>query len=72
VSLCITLNVTQKESGTQFGFGVRDRISIKKGLNKRFILHEFYHHLVSSRGLDIPSLIEERNARDYSREFLRR
>jgi hypothetical protein len=43
----------------------------KRGLNKRFVLHEFYHHLVSAKGLNTPNLIEERNARNYARAFLR-
>jgi len=43
----------------------------KRGLNKRFVLHEFYHHLVYLKELDIPSRIEEKDARSYAREFLR-
>ena len=43
----------------------------KRGLNKRFVLHEFYHHLVDVKGLDIPSRIEEKDANSYVREFLR-
>jgi hypothetical protein len=42
----------------------------KKGLSKRTILHELYHHLVDNRGWDLPSHEEERNADRYAREFL--
>jgi hypothetical protein len=43
----------------------------KKGLNKRFVLHEFYHHLVDTKGWELPSGIEEKDACNYEREFLR-
>ena len=43
----------------------------KRGLNKRCVLHEFYHHLVSVKGWDTPNVTEERNARNFAREFLR-
>lgn len=43
----------------------------KRGLNKRTILHELYHHLVDVKGWDIPCKIEEKNANRYARELLR-
>lgn len=43
----------------------------KRGLNKRFVLHEFYHHLVEAKGWEMPNRIEEENARSYARDFLR-
>jgi hypothetical protein len=43
----------------------------RRGLNKRFVLHEFYHHLVEAKGWEMPNSIEEENARSYAREFLR-
>lgn len=43
----------------------------RKGSNKRFVLHEFYHHLIRGKELDVPSVTEERDARNYAREFLR-
>jgi hypothetical protein len=42
----------------------------KKGLSKRTALHEFYHHLVDTRGWELPSRIEEKRANLYAREFL--
>lgn len=42
----------------------------KKGLKKRTVLHKLYHHLVEAKGWDIPDRIEERDARNYARDFL--
>jgi len=44
----------------------------KRGLNKRIALHELYHHLVDAKGLELSEIIEERNANNYAREFLRK
>lgn len=44
----------------------------KRGLNKRTVLHELYHHLVYSNNLDISEKIEEREANRFVRDFLRR
>jgi hypothetical protein len=43
----------------------------KKGLNKRTVLHELFHHLVYVRGLEVPQRMEEKAANDYARDFLR-
>ena len=42
----------------------------KRGLNKQTVVHEFYHHLVSVNGQDVPSRIEEREANNYVRRVL--
>lgn len=42
----------------------------KKGLRKRTVLHELYHHLVKEKGLKLTDSIEERQAIGYAREFL--
>jgi len=42
----------------------------RRGLTKRLVLHEFYHHLVYINGLDITDTIEERAANNYARNFL--
>jgi hypothetical protein len=44
----------------------------KEGLNKRIVLHELYHHLVGSNGLELPVKAEEKEANNYSREFLKK
>jgi hypothetical protein len=42
----------------------------KKGLKRRTVLHEFYHHLAYSKGLDTPYRIEEKEANNYAKKFL--
>jgi len=42
----------------------------KRGLAKRIILHELYHHLVETKGLEMPIRLEEKEANSYSRKFL--
>jgi hypothetical protein len=42
----------------------------KRGLNKRTILHELYHHLVYVIGWDMTKTKEERAANSYARDFL--
>lgn len=39
----------------------------KKGLNKRNVLHEFYHHLAYVYDLDLSNSQEEREANQYTR-----
>jgi hypothetical protein len=43
----------------------------KRGLTKRIILHELYHHLVGGKGSEIPIGKEEKEANRYAKEFLR-
>ena len=43
----------------------------KKGLKKRTVLHELYHHLVYSKGMKTPDGTEEKEANNYAREFLK-
>jgi hypothetical protein len=43
----------------------------KRGLKKRNVLHEFYHHLAYSKRIDNPDREEEKEANDYAREFLK-
>jgi hypothetical protein len=44
----------------------------KRGLTKRTILHELYHHLVYVNGLEISKIKEERTADSFSRDLLGR
>jgi hypothetical protein len=43
----------------------------KRGLNKRNVLHELYHHIVELYGLEMPSRKEEKHANQYARKVLR-
>lgn len=42
----------------------------KKGLTKRTVLHELYHHLVCVSQLEMSDAKEERAANGYARNFL--
>jgi hypothetical protein len=42
----------------------------KRGLTKRIILHELYHHLVEMSGYELQNRIEEKQANNYARDFL--
>jgi hypothetical protein len=44
----------------------------KKGLNKRNILHELYHHIVENNGLEMSEKIEEMEANRFAREVMRK
>jgi hypothetical protein len=43
----------------------------KKGLTKRTVLHELYHHLIYVNGLDVAETREEGAANSYVRDFLK-
>ncbi len=42
----------------------------KRGLSKRTVLHELYHHLVYVNGVEMPQRTEEKSANSYARDFL--
>lgn len=44
----------------------------KKGLNKRNVLHELFHHIVNNKELEIPEKKEEREASRFEREVMRK
>jgi len=44
----------------------------KKGLNKRNVLHEPYHHLVDNNGLEISEKKEEQKASRFVRKIMRK
>ena len=44
----------------------------KRGLTKRLVLHELYHHIIDACGLDMVLSEEERGANRFAREFLAR
>lgn len=41
----------------------------KKGLNKRNVLHELYHHIVEAEGLEMSARREESEANKYAKTF---
>jgi hypothetical protein len=44
----------------------------KKGLTRRTVLHELYHHLVEMKGLEIPARTEEGQANGYASGFVKK
>jgi hypothetical protein len=44
----------------------------KRGLTKRTVLHELYHHLVHVNGLGVSERTEEKGANTYARDFLKK
>ena len=44
----------------------------KKGLNKRNVLHELYHHIVENLGLEIPENKEEREAERFANRIIKK
>jgi hypothetical protein len=42
----------------------------KRGLTKRTVLHELYHHLIYVNDLDMTGTREERAANSYSKAFM--
>lgn len=42
----------------------------KRGLTKRIVLHELYHHIVEAKGLEMPLTIEEKKANVFARKVL--
>jgi hypothetical protein len=42
----------------------------KEGLTKRIVLHELYHHLVDSKGLELSDRAEEREANSFAKHFV--
>ena len=42
----------------------------KRGLTKRIILHEFYHHLIETKDSEMTIRKEEKEANNYAKKFL--
>ena len=41
----------------------------KRGLNRRIVLHELYHHLVSCKNFEVVERLEEKEANSYAKKF---
>ena len=53
------------------GFYLKNTAFFKKnGLRKRIVLHELYHHLISTKGLEMILSLEEKEACKFSSEFV--
>lgn len=42
----------------------------KRGLTKRTVLHELYHHLIGTKGLKMPLREEEKEVNNYAKRLL--
>jgi len=62
----------KKSNGWQACYFKGKAYFTKQGLNRKNVLHEFFHHLVDCRKLDIHEVTEERQAEKYSRQLLKR
>jgi hypothetical protein len=63
---------TRKGNGWLACYSQNKAYFTNRGLNKRTVLHEFYHHLVEIKGLELPERIEEKQANSYSSEFVKK
>jgi hypothetical protein len=66
----IVLNGRKVGNGNSTCYSENKAFFTKRGLNRRTVLHEFYHHLVDANGLEMPLRNEEKSANVYAREFL--
>lgn len=41
----------------------------KEGLTRKIVLHELYHHLITSKGFELAIMTEEKEANNYAREL---
>lgn len=66
----IVLNGRKVGNGCTACYSENRAFFTKKGLRKRTVLHELYHHLTYSKGLNNSDRIEEKEANNYAKEFL--
>jgi hypothetical protein len=53
-------------------FYLQNRATFKKtGLNKRTALHEFAHHIIFSKRLELADMMEEKEANAFASRFLK-
>jgi len=62
---------TRKSNGWLASYSEGKAFFTKRGLNRRSVLHEFYHHLIEMNMFEIPIRKEEAEANSYSRELLK-
>jgi hypothetical protein len=71
-SMRIVLNGRKVGNGDLACYDRNKAYFTKKGLTKRTILHELYHHIVDAYGLDMVVSEEERGANRFAQEVLDR
>jgi hypothetical protein len=68
----IVLNGRKVGNGDRACYFENKAYFTKRGLNKRTVLHEFYHHMVEMKGLELPERIEEKQANSYASELVKK
>jgi hypothetical protein len=63
---------TRKGNGWLACYSENKAYFTKRGLKKRTVLHELYHHMVEMKGLELPERIEEKQANSYAIEFVKK
>ena len=66
----ITLNGRKVGNGDIAVYFQNTAYFTKRGLNKRTVLHELYHHLIYLNGVEMYQRTEEKAASSYARDFL--
>jgi hypothetical protein len=67
----IVLNGRKVGNGDRACYFENKAYFTKRGLKRRTVLHELYHHLAYSKGMEKPERIEEKEANSYAKEFLK-
>jgi hypothetical protein len=70
-SMRIVLNGRKVGNGDLACYDRNKAYFTKRGLNKRTVLHELYHHLIDAKGLEKPIRKEEKEANIYAKTFLK-
>ena len=65
----ITLNGRKVGNGNIAIYFQNRAYFTKRGLKKRTVLHELFHHLVYVNGWNVPKTQEEKDACSYARNF---
>ena len=68
----IILNGKKVRRGGEAHYSENKAFFTKKGLKKKTVLHELYHHLVYVSDLEMPESLEEKEANSFSRSSLKR
>lgn len=65
----IILNGRRVGNGYEAQYFENKALFTKRGLKKRTVLHELYHHLVEVKGYELQNGKEEKEANSYARFF---
>jgi len=68
----IILNGRRVMKGYECDYFENVAVFTKKGLKKRNVLHELFHHVVESKGIEMSEKKEERMASAFVREVMKK